>query len=493
MVTLTLLLKSSLLQSTIYRMERVRKCNLYDESIKKLNLLISNAQTIENARKNKIETQNKSLPLMRSYFDGCDININDLNKLNVIHISGSKGKGTASAMVEAILRDKGYKTGFFSSPHLVNVTERIRINGEEIDKTLFSTYFFDIYNKLVDKNIQPLPGYFKFLTILAYYTFLKENVDVAIMEVGIGGEYDSTNIIEKPSVCGITTLDYDHTLLLGDTLKEIAWHKGGIMKKSVPCITISQEIEVMDVLVERSLEKKCPLIIAKHLDERLIDDLNLTGRHQLINLSLASQIVKQWEEEMKKTNKFNNIICKNNSLNNIQSMDYLKKVFKNFLWRGRTQKVEANNIIYMVDGAHTHKSIQVCGDWFMNNIIDNESYIKILLFSTTGERDSKQFLEILEKCKFNLVLFSSTIVKSDVSSPNDKATLTSNTTGKYYQNQEIWKSINNSVPSFTFLTIETCIQFINNLRKNTPNEVKIYVLVTGSLHLVGGTLSIIEQ
>uniref|UniRef100_A0A0K0EJI5 Folylpolyglutamate synthase n=1 Tax=Strongyloides stercoralis TaxID=6248 RepID=A0A0K0EJI5_STRER len=480
MITLTLLLKSPLLQSTIFRMAGVQKCKLYDDSIKKLNSLISNAKTIEIARKNKIETQNKSLPLMRAYFDGCNINLEDLNKLNVIHISGSKGKGTTSAMIEAILRDKGYKTGFFSSPHLINVTERIRINGKEIDKTLFSTYFFDIYNKLVDKNFDPLPGYFKFLTILAYYTFLKENVDVAIMEVGIGGEYDSTNIIEQPSVCGITTLDYDHTSLLGDTLQEIAWHKGGIMKKNIPCITIPQEYEAMDVLIKRSHEKKCQLIVAKPLNEKLIDNLHLTGRHQLINLSLALQIVKQWEEEMRKRNKFINIIDKNNYSNDIQSLEYLKKIFKNFLWKGRTQKVETNGILYMVDGAHTQKSIEVCGDWFMNNIINNkdEECIKILLFSTTGERDSKLFLEILEKY---------------ISSSNDKATLTSNNTGKYYQNQEIWKSINSTVPSATFHTIETSIQFINTIRKTTSKDVNICVLVTGSLHLVGGTLSIIDK
>uniref|UniRef100_A0A0N5BEI7 tetrahydrofolate synthase n=1 Tax=Strongyloides papillosus TaxID=174720 RepID=A0A0N5BEI7_STREA len=451
---------------------------------------------------------------MKAYFEACNINVNDLDKLNVIHIAGSKGKGTTSAMIEALLRDKGYKTGFFSSPHLVNVTERIRINGEEVDKITFSKYFFDIYNRLVEKNIQPLPGYFRFLTILAYYTFLREKIDVAIMEVGIGGEYDSTNIIRKPTVCGITTLDYDHTSLLGDTLKEIAWHKSGIMKESVPCITIPQEIEAMDSLHKRSYEKKCKLIVARELDdmdslhkrsyekkcklivareldERLIDYLHLTGKHQLTNLSLATAIAQKWEEEMVKNNK---IIIYNHT-KNVQSVEYLQKLFKSFLWRGRTQKVVNNGILYMLDGAHTQKSIEVCCDWFMNDVTDDENgrCIKVLLFTTTGERKGDQFLEVLKKCNFNLVLFSSTIVKLDTTTSSDKATLTSNVKDKCHENEEIWETIGDGAPSFTFPAIENCINFINTLRKTTPDDVEIRVLVTGSLHLVGGVLSIIEK
>uniref|UniRef100_A0A0K0FCC4 Folylpolyglutamate synthase n=1 Tax=Strongyloides venezuelensis TaxID=75913 RepID=A0A0K0FCC4_STRVS len=491
MVRLTFLQRSFLLQSSNHIMEKLSKCNLYDDAIIKLNSLISNAKSIEEAKKSRMMTQNNSLPLMKTYFEACNININDLDKLNVIHIAGSKGKGTTSAMIEALLRDKGYKTGFFSSPHLVNVTERIRINGEEIDKITFSKYFFDIYNRLVEGNIQPLPGYFRFLTILAYYTFLSEKIDVAIMEVGIGGEYDSTNIIRKPIVCGITSLDYDHTSLLGNTLKEIAWHKSGIMKESVPCITIPQENEVMDALHKRSYEKKCKLIVAREMDERLIDYLQLTGKHQLTNLSLATKIAQKWEEEMVTNNK----IIVNNHTKNVQSVEYLQKLFKSFLWRGRTQKVVTNGILYMLDGAHTQKSIEVCCDWFMNDVTDDENgrCIKVLLFTTTGERNGDQFLEVLKKCNFDLVLFSSTIVKLDTTTSNDKPKLKSIVNDKCQENKEIWEKIGDGAPSFTFPAIENCVKFINTLRNTTPDDVEIRVLVTGSLHLVGGVLSIIEK
>uniref|UniRef100_A0A0N4Z4S3 Folylpolyglutamate synthase n=1 Tax=Parastrongyloides trichosuri TaxID=131310 RepID=A0A0N4Z4S3_PARTI len=471
-------------------MEMLHKCSLYDDAIIKLNSLISNAKAIEEARKNKYETQSKSLPMMRKYFEACNIDIKELDKLNVIHIAGSKGKGTTCAMIESILRDRGYKTGFFSSPHLVDVTERIRINGEQIDKDMFSKYFFNIYTKLVNNNISPLPGYFKFLTILAYHTFLKENVDVAIMEVGIGGEYDSTNIIEKPTVCGITTLDYDHTHLLGETIQEIAWQKGGIMKNLTPCITIPQEEEAMSVLYSRSEEKGSMLSIAPTLDESLIYSLQFPGKHQLSNLSLAIEIAKRWEE-------ITNIRNKNN-YQNIYSPEYLKRLFKNFIWRGRTQKIERNGIQYMVDGAHTQKSIEACTNWFMSDGSDNENgkCVKILVFSTTGERKGEKFLRILEKCKFNLVLFSSTIVKQNMKFDDSNLNLTidaNDATKKCYENQNIWSNISSGVPSEVFPTIEMCVMYINNLRKTTPDETEIRVLVTGSLHLVGGVISFIEN
>ncbi|VDO21582.1 unnamed protein product [Brugia timori] len=128
-------------------------------------------------------------------------NLEEIDRLNVIHVSGTKGKGSTCAFTESILRQFGFKTGFYSSPHLVHVRERIRINGDPLSEEDFVKYFEHIYS-LLEKAVEEsnktvtMPSYFKFLTVMAFHVFIEEKVDVAIVEVGIGGEHDCTNIIQ---------------------------------------------------------------------------------------------------------------------------------------------------------------------------------------------------------------------------------------------------------------------------------------------------------
>uniref|UniRef100_A0A8D2LU98 Folylpolyglutamate synthase n=1 Tax=Varanus komodoensis TaxID=61221 RepID=A0A8D2LU98_VARKO len=145
-----------------------------------------------------------------------------------------------------------------SSPHLVQVRERIRINGQPISKELFSKYFWQVYNRLdesKDSSNNAMPAYFRFLTIMAFHVFLQEKVDLAVLEVGIGGTYDCTNIIRKPVVCGVSSLGIDHTSILGDTIEKIAWQKGGIFKPGVPAFTVPQPDRPLAVLKEQAQKK----------------------------------------------------------------------------------------------------------------------------------------------------------------------------------------------------------------------------------------------
>ena len=118
-----------------------------------------------------------------------------MNKLNIIHITGTKGKGSTCAFVESILRNSGYRTGLFTSPHLVEVRERIQINQQPLSYLKFRQYFEYCYDTLMNDMNQEKPSYFQLLTCMMFYIFCKEKIDVAIVEVGIGGEYDFTNII----------------------------------------------------------------------------------------------------------------------------------------------------------------------------------------------------------------------------------------------------------------------------------------------------------
>ncbi|CAH8320546.1 unnamed protein product [Eruca vesicaria subsp. sativa] len=184
-----------------------------------------------------------------------------VSELKIIHVAGTKGKGSTCTFSESILRGYGLRTGLFTSPHLIDVRERFRLNGIEISQGKFVDYFWCCFHKLKEKtsNEIPMPTYFCFLALLAFKIFATEQVDVVILEVGLGGRYDATNVIQKHVVCGIASLGYDHMEILGHTLTEIAAEKAGIFKSGVPAFTVPQPDEAMRVLNEKAskLEVKC--------------------------------------------------------------------------------------------------------------------------------------------------------------------------------------------------------------------------------------------
>lgn len=193
--------------------------------------------------------------------------VDDLNRVNVIHITGTKGKGSTSAFVDSLIRstplnDGGHRrpvVGLYTSPHLVQVRERIRLDGQPISEHLFAKYFWQVWNKLEQNDnrkhpeMTPLrPVYFRYMTILAFHVFLSLNVRCSIFEVGIGGRYDSTNIVPKPVATGITTLGLDHTALLGNTIAEIAYQKAGIFKQGCEAVSVEQSDEAIKVIEEEA-------------------------------------------------------------------------------------------------------------------------------------------------------------------------------------------------------------------------------------------------
>lgn len=161
------------------------------------------------------------------------------------------------SFVESILREHGLKTGFFSSPHLVSVTERIRLNGAPMTEKHFAGQFWRLFNQLDGSKEAPddLPHYFQFLTLMALHVFLAERVDVAIMEVGIGGLYDCTNIIRGTKTVGITSLGLDHVAMLGDTVEKIAHQKAGIIKRQSHVYTVPQLGRANEVINATAAEK----------------------------------------------------------------------------------------------------------------------------------------------------------------------------------------------------------------------------------------------
>ena len=182
---------------------------------------------------------------------------NPQNHFKSIHVAGTNGKGSTSHALASIFQAAGYKTGLYTSPHLKSFTERIRINGEEISKEDV-VEFVATHKDFLD---QLQPSFFEMTVGLAFWYFAKEAVDIAIIEVGMGGRLDSTNVI-SPELCVITNIGFDHTQFLGNTLSLIAGEKAGIIKPSVPVIVSHTQKEIQAVFLQKAAEVNASLVFA---------------------------------------------------------------------------------------------------------------------------------------------------------------------------------------------------------------------------------------
>ncbi|RSL98028.1 Folylpolyglutamate synthase [Fusarium oligoseptatum] len=241
----------------------------YNDAIDALNSLQTPFDIIEARRKAGVRPDAVSIKEMRTYLHRIGYTPADLDRLKIVHVAGTKGKGSTCAFVDSILSQYQNKypalskTGLFTSPHLIAVRERIRINSTPISEELFAKYFFQVWDRLEaapkgegDELMAPRPIYARYLTLMSWHVFLQEGVDVAVYETGIGGEYDATNVVERPVASGISTLGIDHVFALGDTVLKIAWHKAGIMKTGSAAFTIEQVPDAEEVLKKRAEEKE---------------------------------------------------------------------------------------------------------------------------------------------------------------------------------------------------------------------------------------------
>ncbi len=184
------------------------------------------------------------------------------NSVRIVHVAGTNGKGSTCAMIEAGLRAAGRRTGLFTSPHLIEPTERIQIDGVPVSSADFARAFDQVHQvseKLIQREeIDVHPSYFETVTAMAFVLFRANRVEWAVVEVGLGGRLDATNIV-CPELCVITPIDYDHEAFLGSTLSSIAQEKAGILKPGIPAIIAKQRPEASAVIVDRAKEIQCPL------------------------------------------------------------------------------------------------------------------------------------------------------------------------------------------------------------------------------------------
>jgi len=175
------------------------------------------------------------------------------DKIKAVHVTGTNGKGSVCAVFEAALRCAGLKTALFISPHLVRLTERIQTGGSEISRSIFAALFKEV------RTAGPELGFFEILTCMAFLHFERSKIDIAVIEVGIGGRFDTTNVINKPELCVITSVGYDHKKYLGGTLASVAFQKAGIIKPGVPCVAPVLCPEAMGPVLKEAESKSSPL------------------------------------------------------------------------------------------------------------------------------------------------------------------------------------------------------------------------------------------
>lgn len=263
-------------------------------------------------------------------------------KFKSIHVAGTNGKGSVSHFLASILQEAGYKVGLYTSPHLVDFRERIRINGEMIPQSAVVN-FVDHHRDMFDKfNL----SFFEMTVGLAFDYFAREQVDIAVIEVGMGGRLDSTNVI-TPLLSIITNIGLDHTQFLGDTLEKIAGEKAGIIKDGVPVVIGETQLETAPVFVKTAANHHAPITFADQ--HYVVDDISryteeLTGEYQKKNIATVLEAV----EVLRKTTDF--------ELQPEAVRKGLAKVVTNTHLHGRWQKI-GENPLTICETAHNAPGI----------------------------------------------------------------------------------------------------------------------------------------
>ena len=315
--------------------------------------------------------------------------------LKLIHIAGTNGKGSTTSMITEILMGEGYKVGMYTSPFIEEFEERIQINRNNIPKESLAILMDEI-KVAVDKVIEAgynHPTEFEIITVLMLLYFKKENIDFGVIEVGLGGTLDSTNVI-KPIIQVITSISFDHTNLLGNTLEKIAREKAGIIKKGIPTVIYPQQEEVLKVIKNKCFEMDSELYIANNENLKFKNIVNLDkpyqllkynneidillpllGEHQIINLSVAMQAIE---------------VLNNKKIIDISIANIVKSI-KNVSWKGRLE-VLSNNPYVVIDGAHNIQGIKTLS----RNIKKYFKYENLyLILGILADKDVEEMIKII--------------------------------------------------------------------------------------------------
>ena len=357
---------------------------------------------------NFVESQKRLVEknTLDTMFQYCDIIGNPQNSFKSVHVTGTNGKGSVVAYLKNIFMEHGFRVGTFTSPYITKFNERICINNQQIsddDVLKHANFIISKYPEFLERTGRT-PSFFEFITLLSFLYFEKSKPDIVIVEVGIGGLLDSTNVI-NPLSSVITNVSYDHMNILGDTLEEILMNKLGIVKKSKPLIVGIKDKNLLDIVERTTKDLDChfyaPLLGAFEiiksdllsnefiLEELGLIKLNLSGFFQIENAIVAVKTFKITMTELGLTEQIDNI--------------KIKQGLSNTTWPGRLEKMSENPLV-LIDGGHNIDGIKrVC------EFIDKLNYSrKRCIFACSDNKEKEKMIQYLEPYFDQIIITSFT-------------------------------------------------------------------------------------
>lgn len=367
--------------------------------------------------------------------------------LKVIHVAGTNGKGSVCAILDSVLRAKGYNVGMYTSPHLIEFRNRFKVNGKAITKKEFLYYFKKIKKHISDQT------FFEVITAIAFLFFKDKKVDHVLLEVGLGGRLDATNVV-KPLVSVITNISLEHTEILGKDIEQIAREKGGIIKKGIPVVTGAKGKALFTI---RKIAKKrnSRLTLSKvyrktngkfDLNGYKGLKLNLKGNFQLENSGIAAAVVE--------------VLNKTYSLG--ITKDNIKKGFSDVDWIGRLQFIDKN---VLVDCAHNPAGMKALS-LEIKELREKKGIRNVItIIGILNDKDVKKMIRITEQVSENLIL-----VKADTSRAEEP--------------EVIMRYVKDKKNAIIIEDVKKALEYA----KKTYSK-KDLILITGSCYVVGKALS----
>ena len=392
---------------------------------------------------------------------------NPQNSFKSIHIAGTNGKGSVASIINSVLIEKGFKTGLYTSPHILDFRERILVNGEYISKK----FVLDFTNRVFDyiKNLDI--SFFEVTTAMAFEYFRYKKVKYAIVEAGLGGRLDSTNII-NPVVSIITGISIDHTEYLGNSIEKIAKEKAGIIKKNVPCIIGKVNKKLEKIFIETAKHKKSELIFADKFVKPIITAdraegfefktttfnniyYPLTGKYQSKNIATAISALSALDKKEKI------------GIDSVALKKGFANIIRNSKFYGRFQKI-SDNPLKIIDVSHNYEALK--------NIAGNLKNIKyknlFIIFGIMKEKNHKECMSVIENLGGYLVL-----TKPDYKRAAEPEELLQYITKQKTQNKRVSFTVTHSLKE-AYETVKS------RIKKND------LLLVTGSFFVVSDFLKV---